>query len=77
MENKLIKEIGLETVSDHACKSHLANFYASWVYGFCYNKNRGHPQSSSVFYNLDQLEHWPSSSDKLLIKLKLSWLFLA
>ena len=29
MKSKLIKEIDLETVFDHACKSHLANFYAS------------------------------------------------
>ena len=28
MKSKLIKEIDLETVFDHACKSHLANFYA-------------------------------------------------
>ena len=60
MEKKLIKEIGLEIVFNHAYKSHLANFYASRVWLFFnqgFNKNIGHLQSSSVFCNVDQLEH--------------------
>ena len=56
MKKKLIKEVGLATVLDHGCKSHLENFIPS-EYGFCFNKDRGHPQSSSVFCNLGQLKH--------------------
>ena len=80
MEKKLIREIGLETVFDDACKSHLANFILSG-YGFCFNKKRGHLQSSSVFCSLDQLKHWPVKlrqvTDKIEIVLTFSCLTLS
>ena len=75
MEKKLIKEIDLEIVFTMRANLILP-FYMLPGCGFCCNKNREHPQSSSVFCSLDQLEHLPIKLRQVSKKIEIETFFM-